>query len=190
MHFNKWAILATCSVAGFLSLGAMQPAATASATATTTTAPAAPAVVVAPPVKMVASFDDSLPKNTKPTPKTARIIANFPDMIRRISAYGRVCVQGQPCSVVVPAAAPAPGAAPRSGEEVYTSVCTNCHGVGMLGSPKTGDKAAWAPRIAKGKDTLYQHALNGFNAMPARGGGELTDQEVKNGVDYLVSKGS
>jgi cytochrome c5 len=165
------------------------PASAVEATSTTTTAaPAtntAPAIVTAAPAK---------PKAKAPvdTPETQRLIGLYPDLIKRISAYGTVCVQGKTCDVVVaaPAAAPAAGGAPRSGEEVYSAVCTNCHATGMLGSPMFGDKAAWSPRIAKGKDTLYTHAINGFNAMPARGGGELSDQEVKNGVDYMVSKAS
>jgi cytochrome c5 len=119
------------------------------------------------------------------------MVSLYPELIKRISAYGTVCVQGKTCDVVVASAAPAAaGGAPRSGEEVYNSVCASCHSVGLLGSPATGDKAAWAPRIGKGKETLYNHAINGFNAMPARGGGELSDQEVKNAVDYLIGKAS
>ena len=159
--------------------------ATAATTATATPAAATPAPMAAAPAKPVAK--KPIPQDP---PHVQRMIALYPDLIKRIAPYGNACVQGKTCSVSVPvvAVASAAGGAPKSGEEVYQGACTTCHSIGMLGSPKTGDKAAWAPRIAKGKETLYTHAINGFNSMPARGGAELSDQEVKNGVDYLVSK--
>lgn len=81
----------------------------------------------------------------------------------------------------------APGA--RSGEQVYTAVCTTCHATGAAGSPKVGDNAAWAPRIAKGWAALLTSATKGFNAMPARGGApDLTDDEVGRAVAYMANK--
>jgi cytochrome c5 len=63
-----------------------------------------------------------------------------------------------------------------------------CHGTGVAGAPKLGDKAAWAPRIKQGKDTLYNHALHGKGAMPPKGGNaSLADDAVKAAVDYMVS---
>jgi cytochrome c5 len=56
-----------------------------------------------------------------------------------------------------------------AGKQVYQQTCIACHGAGVAGAPKFGDKTAWAPRIAKGKATLYDHALHGFNALPPRG---------------------
>jgi len=87
------------------------------------------------------------------------------------------------------AAAPAAGGAPRDGATVFNAICTACHTTGAAGAPKAGDKAAWAPRIAQGNEALYKSALNGKNAMPARGGAaDLTDAEVKAAVDFLVGK--
>ena len=78
----------------------------------------------------------------------------------------------------------------RTGEQVFQAVCITCHGNGLLGSPKFGDAAAWGPRIAKGFATLVQHALSGFNAMPARGGNAtLTDSEVARAVAYMANAG-
>jgi cytochrome c5 len=75
------------------------------------------------------------------------------------------------------------------GEKVFGTTCVTCHGAGVLGAPKVGDKTAWGPRVAQGKDTLYTHALNGFKMMPARGGNAaLKDEEVKAAIDYMVSK--
>ncbi|WP_321965342.1 c-type cytochrome [Paraburkholderia sp. J7] len=87
-----------------------------------------------------------------------------------------------------PAAAPTPG-----GEKVFKSVCFMCHQTGAGGAPILGNKTDWAPRIAKGKPTLYKHALEGFTGnngmMPSRGGNpSLKDDEVKAAVDFMVSK--
>jgi cytochrome c5 len=83
-------------------------------------------------------------------------------------------------------------AAPKSGDEVFTQVCSACHGAGIVGAPKAGDKAAWGPRIAKGKDTLYEHAIKGFQGsagvMPAKGGRvDLPDDLIKQAVDHMVN---
>jgi cytochrome c5 len=76
-----------------------------------------------------------------------------------------------------------------SGEQLYNSTCTACHGAGVLNAPKFGDKSAWAPRIAQGKDTLYKHALQGFNNMPAKGGNAgVSDKSVTDAVDFMISK--
>ena len=84
-----------------------------------------------------------------------------------------------------------PAAAPKNGSEVFQQVCSVCHGAGIAGAPKAGDKAAWAPRIAQGKATLYEHALKGFQGksgvMPAKGARtDLSDDLIKQGVDYMV----
>lgn len=77
----------------------------------------------------------------------------------------------------------------KSGEEVVKAVCSACHAVGALGSPKIGDKSAWGPRIAQGYETLVKHAIAGIRAMPARGGNaELTDGEVANAVAYMANQ--
>ncbi len=104
-------------------------------------------------------------------------------------------------TAVAPAAAPAPAPtaalAPVSaadlakGEKIFAVTCVTCHGAGVLGAPKFADKTAWQPRIAKGKDVLYNDAMNGFKMMPPRGGNAmLKDDDVKAAVDYMVSKGS
>ena len=78
---------------------------------------------------------------------------------------------------------------PRSGESIYLSVCKACHESGLAGAPKTGDKAAWAPRIATGIAALLKSASAGKNAMPPRGGAaDLSDAELKSAVNYLVGK--
>ncbi len=87
-----------------------------------------------------------------------------------------------------PAAAPAKTASAGAGKKTFDTVCTACHSTGALGAPKFGDKAAWAPRIARGKASLYHSALNGKNSMPPKGGNPgLSDADVKAAVDYMVA---
>lgn len=118
-------------------------------------------------------------------------------VLQRVAPAGQEAVAGQDNSALAikaPAGAgPATAmAVPKDGKELFTQVCSVCHGAGIAGAPKAGDKAAWGPRIAEGKPTLYQHALNGYNgktgAMPAKGGRtDLPDALIKQGVDYMVS---
>ena len=74
-----------------------------------------------------------------------------------------------------------------AGKKLYDTVCMACHAAGIAGAPKTGDKAAWKPRIATGKEALYNSALHGKNAMPAKGGlASAPDADVKAAVDYMI----
>jgi len=92
-------------------------------------------------------------------------------------------------AAVAPVAQAAAPAAAVDGEKVYKGICFSCHDVGVAGSPKLGDKAAWAARIAAGNDSMYGTAINGKNAMPAKGGNPaLSDAEIKAAVDFMVSK--
>lgn len=86
--------------------------------------------------------------------------------------------------------APAAAAA-LSGEALYKQSCQLCHGAGIAGAPKFGDKAAWASRVAQGEATLFQRAIDGFTGstgvMPARGGSTASDEEVKEAVRYMIA---
>ena len=74
-----------------------------------------------------------------------------------------------------------------NGEAVYNQACAGCHNAGVMGSPKPGDQAAWSQRIAQGRDTLVQHAIQGIRAMPAKGGNpSLSDAQVAAAVDYMT----
>lgn len=75
------------------------------------------------------------------------------------------------------------------GQKIFEASCKMCHGGTIPGAPVVGKKDDWAPRIAKGKETLHKHALEGFNAMPAKGGNAgLSDDEVKAAVDYMANQ--
>ena len=105
----------------------------------------------------------------------------------RIKPYGSVCVSGDAgCGTAVATAAASAG--PRSGEEVYNAACMACHSTGAGGAPKVGDVAAWADRLAKGKDVLHESGLKGVagTGMIARGGCmSCSDEEIIAAVDYM-----
>ena len=99
-------------------------------------------------------------------------------------------VRIQPVARFQLAKAEAPAATgPKDGPTVYNSVCGACHNSGAAGAPKIDAKAEWAPRVATGKEALYASAINGKNAMPAKGGASsLSDDEIKGAVDYILGK--
>lgn len=73
------------------------------------------------------------------------------------------------------------------GKAVYDKTCVACHATGVANAPKFGDKAAWAPRIATGKDALVGSVLKGKGAMPPKAGASnLSDDDIKAAVDYMV----
>lgn len=85
------------------------------------------------------------------------------------------------------AAAPAaPAAASSAGKDLYNTTCVACHGSGVAGAPKFGDKAAWAPFIAQGMDTMVQKATQGIGAMPPKGGSSASDADFKAAIQYMV----
>jgi cytochrome c5 len=101
-------------------------------------------------------------------------------------------------AAATPAAAPAAvaSAAPAKadGKKAYDTACVACHGMGIAGAPKLGDKAAWSARIAQGTNVLHDHAIKGFQGkagvMPAKGGAaSMPDADVKAAVDYMVAAG-
>src|SRR6516165_3116050 len=139
-------------------------------------------------VSYVAS--SAAPRQSKDDPGYQQQVAG------RIAPLANVAVAGNDNGVRQPdAAAPAAPAAPPAvltGEQVYTTTCSACHGAGVAGAPKFGDKAAWAPRLVQGPAVLHKHALEGFQGksgvMPAKGGRiDLADQSIVNGVDYMVN---
>jgi cytochrome c5 len=117
---------------------------------------------------------------------------------RNISPHVRVAVAGQDNTALAiveenPNAVKVTLAIPEDGPSLYQAACTSCHGQGIGGAPKTGDKAAWAARISTGKAILYKHAIEGYTGkagvMPPKGGRiDLSDDLIKLGVDYLIEQ--
>ncbi|MBL8328805.1 MAG: cytochrome c5 family protein [Rubrivivax sp.] len=82
----------------------------------------------------------------------------------------------------------ASAAAVKTGEQVYQAQCTACHASGAAGAPKTGDAAAWGPRLKTGFDAMLTSALKGKGAMGAQGGGDHSDFEIARAVVYLANQ--
>jgi cytochrome c5 len=122
------------------------------------------------------------------------------ELEKRLSPVGQVATDAPataaaPAAVMVAMAPAAPAAAPKvDGKAIYEQACAMCHGAGIAGAPKFGDKAAWAPRIKQGAAVLHDHALKGFTGkagmMPAKGGRmDFSDDQVKAAVDHMVAAG-
>jgi cytochrome c5 len=100
-----------------------------------------------------------------------------------------------PATTETPAAAPAATTQTQTaavdGQAIYKASCQACHAAGVAGAPKLGDKAAWAPRIAKGNDAMYTSVLKGLNAMPPKGACmSCSEDELRAAVNYMAEQGS
>jgi cytochrome c5 len=91
----------------------------------------------------------------------------------------------------VPINKAAPPAGERSGEEIVRTQCVKCHGTGVDGAPRIGDRAAWIPRATYGLQALVRSAIKGHGAMPSRGGmPNLTDSEIRSAIVYMMDQGA
>lgn len=76
-----------------------------------------------------------------------------------------------------------------TGERIYNQACMVCHAAGVAGAPKLGDKNAWAPRIAKGMETLLKNAISGINAMPPRGTCmSCSDSDLEESIKWMIEQ--
>ena len=103
----------------------------------------------------------------------------------RIQPAGKVQIAGKE---VVEEVIPVAAAAPADPASLWTAHCAACHATGALSAPKKGDKAAWAPRVAQGMDTLKSHAISGLKMMPPKGGSSLDDATLGAVVEYMVNE--
>ncbi|MFT4711828.1 MAG: cytochrome c5 [Candidatus Azotimanducaceae bacterium] len=109
----------------------------------------------------------------------------------RLERVGTVCIEGQDCgSAVMNTNAVASSGGADSPADIYGKSCSTCHAIGLAGAPKLGDVASWAPRVAKGMDTLYESVFNGLPpGMPVKGlCFTCSDDELKAVVDYMVAE--
>lgn len=106
--------------------------------------------------------------------------ADYDAIAERIKPVGDVYLAGSEPVVEEPTG-------PRDGAKVYGTFCTACHSSGVTGAPKTGNADDWAPRIAQGMDVLKNHAINGFNAMPAKGTCmDCSDDEIVAAIEHMI----
>lgn len=164
---------------------AAAPAETQTADATEVTEVTTAEATVEAPTQAAAPAEEA----PKESPQVQKLVAMYPNLIARIAPYGKVCFDGEECDINITVLAPAVEGQARDGESLYKAICSTCHDAGLIGAPKIGT-SDWASRIGKGTATLYNHAINGFNAMPARGGADISDEEVQNAVDYIIQQSS
>ncbi|ALK28934.1 c-type cytochrome [Burkholderia plantarii] len=110
--------------------------------------------------------------------------ASGADTANTQAAAAMAAIAALPKPGAAPAAVPAAGGA---GQALYNSTCQACHATGVLGAPKFGNKADWAPRLADPIDKIYNYALHGKGSMPPKGGSNASDEDVKAAVDYMVN---
>jgi cytochrome c5 len=136
--------------------------------------------------KSSAMSEEAVARRLKPVGEVVIVEAGTP--MSATATKSTATTAGEPAQTATAAAKSAGGAA--DGKKTYDAACAMCHAAGVAGAPKTGDKAAWKPRIAQGKDVLYGSAIKGKNLMPPKGGAaSLPDADIKAAVDYLVSQG-
>jgi cytochrome c5 len=75
------------------------------------------------------------------------------------------------------------------GKTVYGQTCVACHGTGLAGAPKLGDKSAWSPRLGSGKVALVATVVKGKGAMPPKAGNaSLSEDDIRAAVDYMLDQ--
>ncbi|MCB1734513.1 MAG: cytochrome c5 family protein [Gammaproteobacteria bacterium] len=105
---------------------------------------------------------------------------------KRIAPEGKVRMMGD--AEIASASAGAASAGPKSAKDIVAATCAGCHGSGVLGAPKIGDKASWDARYAGGLDALVASAIAGKGAMPPRGGNaSLSDEEVRAAIEQMLA---
>ncbi len=78
--------------------------------------------------------------------------------------------------------------AAKSAQDLYNGACMACHGTGVAGAPKLGDKAAWEPRAGVGIDGLLSSAKAGKGAMPPNGGTSYSEDELRSVIEYMLTE--
>jgi cytochrome c5 len=128
-----------------------------------------------------AKFED--PKPTNGAPAAAAAPAADDAAAKAAATQVAAATAG---AAAKPADAGAVKTAAGAGKALYEQVCMACHMAGLANAPKTGDKAAWAPRIATGVDAMTASVIKGKGVMPPKGGSGASDADIKAAVEYMA----
>ncbi len=75
------------------------------------------------------------------------------------------------------------------GKAIFEEHCILCHGSGIAGAPRFGDKPDWKSRVKKKLSLLLEHVENGYGAMPRKGTClECSPEDLKTAIRYMVKK--
>ena len=72
------------------------------------------------------------------------------------------------------------------GKEAYEQNCAVCHKTDAMGAPAVGDKSTWEATLKQGIDKVYENSIKGKGGMPPKGGTSLSDDKIKEMVDYMI----
>ncbi len=115
-------------------------------------------------------------------------VAEAPDTVEDVLARIEPVVSFAAVEEVVAALAATAAMADMSPAQIYEAACLACHTTGAAGAPKIGDTGAWTARLEKGIDMLVSNAINGIGAMPARGGSQFDDDQIRQAVQYMLDE--
>jgi cytochrome c5 len=106
-------------------------------------------------------------------------------IIERLKPEGQVNVEGGGAAAAKQAEVVAPA---DIGKHRYEQTCKLCHETGLADAPKFGNKGDWSARMGQGMQTLIQHAIHGYKAMPPKGScNSCSDEEIQKAVEYMVN---
>ena len=134
--------------------------------------------VIATSVAFLASFAGSALADAVPPGTDDEITA-------RLAPFGNLCRAGDDCGASTATVA----SGPKSGVDVYNQFCFACHATGASDAPLFADNEAWAPRLAKGMETMMASTLDGLGMMPPKGTCmDCSTEELQAAVDYMVEE--
>lgn len=119
---------------------------------------------------------------------TASVAQDFSEdaVAQRIAPVGDVYLNGEIATAKIENSSPQ-STGPRTAEKIYNTYCMACHATGVAGAPIKGDADAWQPRVAQGPEKLLTHAIQGFNAMPAKGTcADCSDDEIAATIEFIT----
>lgn len=115
-------------------------------------------------------------------------------LAERLSSMTVVAIEGEPEPVVETVVVPQETVMQASiaADQLYNSVCSICHSMGLAGAPSLTDPS-WSSRLEQGIDVIEGHVLNGYQGsagvMPAKGGRtDLSDEEILAALDYMLEQ--
>lgn len=142
-------------------------------------------------IALAAWLQRAIPDEVSPTASRRTLERIAPAGAVYAGATGAAAQAAAQAAALAKAASQSAYGGTTDGKVIFDNLCTACHTNGVGNAP-TLDQAHWGARIAQGKDTLYQHAIEGFTGpdggiMPPRGGNPaLTDEQVKATVDWML----
>ena len=82
---------------------------------------------------------------------------------------------------------PAPQVSYEVGRNVYNKYCSTCHNDKLFNSASPKNSKYWQERLDQGIEVLYSRTINGYKAMPAKGGcNDCSNLDVIAAVKYLL----